>query len=132
MRAYTVDAAAFALDVSLKWLDNILSHHDVPGIAHGRQGIQRRIPVDSLLVIALARTVHQQLGTPLRRALQLAELVINAADGDIVVGSADTLPGQVRLSVDVTAMRNALESRLREGVEFGAAPRRGRPPKPRS
>ena len=132
MRAYTVDAAAFALDVPTKWLDNLLSHHAVPGVGSGRQGVQRRLSVDSLVIVALARSFHRELGASLGMAVRLASAVASRPDGDVVLNSADaTSAGTLRLIADVAAVRSTLEARLREGVEFGAAPRRGRPPRRR-
>lgn len=127
MRAYTVAATALALDMPTKWLDNVLSHHAVPGVAQGKQGLQRRIPSSSVVILAVAKAIHRELGAPIGRALELAaEAVENSQNGST---DASSSAGRlVRLTTDVGAVRSVVEARLREAVEFGAAPRRGRPP----
>lgn len=129
LRAYTVAVAAFALDAPVKWLDNFLSHHRVRGIEAGKQGIQRRIPAESLVVLAIARTLNRMLGAPLSRALELAESAVNSPDGEIQLGTDGAPMDDLRLIANVASVRRTLEDRLREAVEFGATPRRGRPPK---
>ena len=48
-RAYTVGTAALALDVPTKWLDNVLSHHSVPGVVQERQGVSRKVSLEGVL-----------------------------------------------------------------------------------
>ena len=129
MRAYTVATAALALGVPIKWLDNVLSHHRVRGVDPGKQGIQRRIPAESLVILALARAVNRSLGSPLAEALRLAESATGDPDGEVRLTPGDGQVNELRLTADVAAIRGRLEERLREAVEFGATPRRGRPPK---
>lgn len=128
MRAYTVAVTALALDVPIKWLDNVLSHHAVPGVAQGRQGLQRRLPSDSIVVLAVAKVIHRELGAPLGKALELAVETMKGGSEKHSTDAGSSVGRHVRLVVDVDAVRTVVESRLREAVEFGAAPRRGRPP----
>src|SRR5687767_7398304 len=111
-------------------MDNVLSHHSIPGLTIGRQGLQRRIPAETLVVLAIAKRIHRAVGAPLATALELAAAAASMPDGRVPVGSDDsTIPGDLWLSADVEAVRRTLDARLREAVEFGATPRRGRPPK---
>lgn len=128
MRAYTVATAALALDVPVKWLDNVLSHHTVPGVARGRQGLQRRLSADATVILAVARAIHRELGAPIGKALQLAVELLPAQSERDFADAGSSVGKHVRLAVDVDAVRSIVESRLREAVEFGAAPPRGRPP----
>ncbi len=52
-RAYTIATAALTLGTTAKWLDNVLSHNRVTGVAQERQGVSRRLTVEGLLVLAL-------------------------------------------------------------------------------
>jgi hypothetical protein len=72
-RAYTIATAALALGTNVKWLDNVLSHNRVTGVAQDRQGIARRLTVEGLLVLGLAVLLIQELGLPTHRAIALAE-----------------------------------------------------------
>lgn len=130
MRAYTVAVAAFALNVPVKWVDNVLSHHRIPGLATGKQGVQRRIPTETLVVLAIAKLIHRAVGAPLAIALELAARAASTPDGRVPVGSPDSaIAGDLWLSADVESVRRTVDARLREAVEFGATPRRGRPPR---
>jgi hypothetical protein len=120
MRAFDINAAASALDVSPKWLDNLLSHHDIPGVVGGRQGVRRRISPDAILRIAVAMELARELGSPLRRALGIAEEIVEA-------GMAARGKG-FELRLDITSIADDLNSRLAEATEASAPRRRGRPP----
>ena len=119
MRAYTVGVAALALESDPKWLDNLLSHHHVPGVPRKRQGIQRQIPPDSLLVIAVAQSLIEALSIPIARALELAIELVESQ------GTAEAPPATLR--VDVRAIATRLHERLADAVEGAANLRRGRP-----
>ena len=119
-RAYTVGTVALALDVSPKWLDNILSHHRVPGVVQERQGVSRKVTADGLLQLAIAILLIQDLGIPARSALHIA--------GTLSAGSGIyRSPSDLNLSVDVPRLREKLETRLAQAVEIAPVPKRGRP-----
>ena len=120
-RAYTVATAALALQVPTKWIDNTLSHFTVQGVTQTRQGISRRLPVESLLILALALALIHDLGMPVNNAIDLAT--------QLAVGNGKTkLPFGVMLEVDIEETRVALLARLERAVEIAPLPRRGRPP----
>ena len=123
-RVYSVAAAAFALDVPPKWLDNFLSQHAVPGVVAAERGVARRIPLSALVLIAIARDLQRELGVGLGRGLEAARRLLEPDDdtGLLPIGDA----GMLR--VDVAAVRRAIEDRLVIAMEILVAPRRGRPP----
>jgi hypothetical protein len=120
-RAYTIAAAALAIGTSIKWLDNVLSHHRVSGVAQDRQGISRRLTVDALVVLALAVLLIQQFGLPISRAIALAEGL--AKNQGQFAGSQG-----LNLALDISSFRVDLLKRLETAVEIAPVPRRGRPP----
>ena len=122
-RAYSVAAAAFALDVAPKWLDNFLSQHAVPGVVAAERGVARRIPLSALVLVAIARDLQRELGVGLGRGLEAAVRLVGTDD------DASILPiGEAAvLRVDVAALRRAIEDRLVIAMEILVAPRRGRP-----
>jgi hypothetical protein len=119
-RAYTVATAALALGTSVKWLDNVLSHNRVPGVAQDRQGISRRLTVEALLVLALAVLLIQELGLPTLKAIALAE-DLATSDGRYMAQQG------LNLSLDLPSFRVRLLERLENAVEIAPVPKRGRP-----
>lgn len=121
MRLYDVAVAALAIDAPQKWVDNLLSQHDVPNVVTARRGVARRIPHSALLHLALARDAHVEIGLSVRDALHLAAQLL-AGDDDAVHVS-----GHLRVSIDRAGLERALGARLREALESAPTPRRGRP-----
>jgi hypothetical protein len=121
MRAYTVAATSVTLNVPIKWVDNVLSHHRLSGVAQKRQGVRRRITADAILVLEIALRVSRAIGTPLHRSLELANLLIAEKDASV------ELPGGLMISLDVTGIEAELSTRLAHAVEVAPSPRRGRP-----
>lgn len=119
-RAYTVGTIALALDVSPKWIDNVLSHHRVPGVVQERQGVSRKVASDGLLHLAIAIQLIQDFGIPVGNAVQIA--------GRLAAGSGTyRSPSELKLSLDVPRLRDKLETRLAQAVEIAPVPKRGRP-----
>jgi ABC-type amino acid transport substrate-binding protein len=120
-RAYTIATAALALGTSVKWLDNVLSHNRVPGVAQERQGISRRLTIEALLVLALAVLLIQELGLLTGRAIELAEELAKN-EGRFIAERG------LILGLDLTSFRVRLLESLENAVEIAPVPRRGRPP----
>ena len=120
-RAYTIATAALALQVSNKWLDNTLSHYRVQGVTQERQGIPRRLSVESLTILAVALTLVNDLETPVAKALTLATALLTS-------GGQLSLPTGAKIQVDIDHTSAALLERLEHAVEIAPLPRRGRPP----
>ena len=123
MRAYTVTATAVALGVSSKWVDNVLSHHRVPGVHQARQGIARKMTPASLLILDITLRLVRSLGVPLPLALETAQRLVDARDGGIPLSGA----ASIQIRADVVALTNDLNDRLERAVEMSPNPRRGRP-----
>ena len=119
-RAYTVATAALALDVPYKWVDNILSHHAVPGVEQQRQGVTRKLSIDGLLVLALTTFLIQELGAPAPKAIGIAEALLRNE------GRYQS-PRGLSLILDLSAFQIDLLERLEDAVEMAPVPRRGRP-----
>ena len=121
-RAYTVTAAALALGVSTKWVDNALSQHRVAGVSQEKQGVARRLSVAALVALNLSLMLIRDLSIPLGKAIVLSESMVAG------MGTVETGAGIV-VHVDLEAVRSRLHARLESAVESAPAPRRGRPPK---
>ncbi len=127
MRAYTVAAAAATLRVTLKWLDNALTHHTVAGVTQSRQGVARRLTPNAILTIEIAIRLKQSAAVPLGSALKLAAAAVR--EGDAVQGPAAVkLDDSIGLTLDLRLLRHQVASRLADAVEIAPSPRRGRPP----
>jgi hypothetical protein len=120
-RAYTVGTVALALDIPAKWIDNVLSHHAVPGVAQKRQGVSRRVSLDGVLRLGIANLLMQELGLQTANAISLAGS-LTSTDGTY------RTPAGVSLHLDLAAIRADFEARLAQAVEIAPVPRRGRPP----
>jgi dienelactone hydrolase len=120
-RAYTIATAALALGTSIKWLDNVCSHHRVPGVSQQRQGVSRRLAVEGLLVLALAVLLIQELGMAMPRAIAVAEeLAKNEGRYTVREGFS--------LNLDLSSFQARLLEKLENAVEITPVPKRGRPP----
>lgn len=121
-RAYTIATAALTIGTSVKWLDNVLSHNRVSGVAQERQGVARRLTVDGLVVLALAVLLIRELGLPTSKAIAVAEHVARNE-------GRYTVPQGLTLALDLSRVRAELLERLERAVEIAPVPKRGRPPK---
>jgi hypothetical protein len=121
-RAYTTATAALALDLPVKWVDNVISHFRISGVEQARQGIARRLSVDAVLVLSVISMLGEHLKVPTARALDIAQLLVSG-QGQL------TWPDGVQLSVDLKLIRAQLLDHLAGAVEVAPVPRRGRPPR---
>ena len=122
MRSYTVAIASLAIHAPLKWTDNIISQHAVPGVVSARRGVARRIPHHTLIRLAIVRQLHAELGLGVADALRIAAEIVDNPDASGVF-----VCGQIELSVDRPALERLLQARMRDALESAPAPRRGRP-----
>ena len=119
-RAYTVATAALALDMPAKWVDNILSHHTVPGVNQQRQGVARKLGIDGLLILALTTFLIQELGAPASKAIEIAQVLLGNE-------GRYASPRGLSLILDLSAFQASLLERLENAVEMAPVPQRGRP-----
>lgn len=121
-RAYTVATAALAIDMPIKWVDNVLSHNKLIGIRQDRQGVARRLSIEGLLVLALTALLLEELGLSTAKAIVAAEGMVNG-------GGRYSAARGVSIELDLNAFRSGLLQQLEHAVEVAPIPRRGRPPK---
>jgi hypothetical protein len=121
-RSYHVGIAAVVAAVDAKWIDNLLSRFDIPGVDHARQGVTRRISVGGLREIVLIRRLTESIGVPLPRAVTLAHQILSSPNGAVEVD-------ELALTVDLQLLDRTIEAALSDAVETIAPARRGRPPR---
>ena len=119
-RAYTVATVAVALDVERKWLDNVLTHYQVPGAGRNKQGISRRLSSETALILRIALILTAALGVPISRGIDLATKLVEGKGSYIG-------PDQVSVTIDFPAVQKLVASRLAAAVEVTPVPFRGRP-----
>lgn len=131
MRAVTSATAAETLRISRRRLDSILNRLGEAAIAKGRQGVDRRIPVQLLETLMLAVELERGLELPVVEAFERAR--------QLLASSPDATASEPRglrrlpvgehsaLLVDVDALRARVEEHLGTAIESVVKPRRGRP-----
>lgn len=122
-RFYHAEIARHAANVDPKWVDNLLSHFDIPGVDGGRQGAVRRITLDGIYHVALIRRLNRDLGVSVSAAVTLASRLLASESARETVGP------WVELRVDRGALEHEIDRRVSEAVEASTPPRRGRPPR---
>ena len=123
MRSYHVDIAEYVTVAERKWIDNILSHFDIPGVVSSRRGSPRRITPTGIYHIALARQITRELNTTLSAAVALAQRLLQSDAGELPVCRG------LSLRFDPREFQAAIDLRIAEAVEAVVPARRGRPPK---
>jgi len=121
-RLYTITTAALTLGTSMKWLDNVLSHNRVSGVAQQRQGVSRRLTVEGLVGLAVVILLVRELGLPIAKAIAVAENLAKN-DGRYIASRG------LMLTLDLSSFRTDLLQRLENAVEIAPVPKRGRPHK---
>ena len=122
MPSYDVAVTSLAIDASLRWTDNVVTHHDIPGVSGSRRGVARKVSHHALFTLAVVRQLHLTLGMSVGDAVRMAPLLL--ADPPRRVPDS----GQLCVVLDRPALEREVERRLREALESAPAPRRGRPP----
>jgi hypothetical protein len=102
----------------LKWVDNVLSHHAIRGVGRNRQGISRRLSLDSIIELTIALRVHRAFGCSIARSLEVARLL--APSGICRIDG-------VTISVNLQEIKTRVVERLQHAVETVPVPKRGRP-----
>jgi hypothetical protein len=123
VRSYHVAIAGIVADSGEKWIDNLLSHHQLVGVDKLQRGVSRRISIAGIRQIALVRRLVQQLGVPTAVAVSLAARIWEGETGILPLGDG------LELRVDLPSLRHDIDVRVARAVESVALARRGRPPK---
>src|SRR6266545_1121432 len=105
-RTYNIALVAVTIGATPKWVDNLLSHHDIIVRApRGRQGVQRRITDEGLLAIELTRLLSHEFGVPLGRAANLSRKALESKSGSEARIATDS---GVTLVFNLTAIEHRL------------------------
>jgi len=118
-RGYTVATIALALQVPPKWVDNVLSHFEIPAVRQGRQGIARQMAPAAVMQLAIVKDLVETLRVPLARAISAARDLLS--DGHLSVGP------ELIVTVDREARWKMLAGTLELAIEAAPLPKRGRP-----
>jgi hypothetical protein len=121
MKTLSTVAAAVALGVEPKTLDNLLSREGRSLLRSGKRGRSRRIREDVLEQVAVAFVLTRDLGVSVAKGLEIAALVLASPASPVQLGSS------CALAFDVTRLRRALERSVNEALESTAERTRGRP-----
>jgi hypothetical protein len=123
-RTYSARLVALTLGVPTKWVDNLLSHHEVPGVSRVRQGVERRITDVGFLAIEATRLLATELGVPLASAVAIARAAVVARSK---TGMRFVTMSDVVVSFPVEAIEQGLRERVVAAVESLGRRPRGRP-----
>ncbi len=121
MRTLSTGAAAVALGVERKTLDNVLAREGRALLREGSRGRSRQIPVEVLERVAIALILNRDLGVALARGLELAGTILQSPASPVPVGTLGAL------SFDVHGLRQTLERSIDDALEGVAPLTRGRP-----
>lgn len=118
MRAVTTATAAAAIGLQKKALDNLLGRLDLPEVASGRQGVERRIPVTLLPELLLTAELSDQLDMPIRSAFALARRLCS---GDVSAGPF------LHVRANTASIHEEIDRQLEVAIETVVRRPRGRP-----
>ena len=122
-RAYDVRTVALALDVSVKWVDNLLSHHQLLGVTRSRQGVGRTISDDGLLAIELVRLLAD-FGLGVARAVSIVSETLAARSlGELRFVDRSG----IELTFPIALVERRLRDRMIDALDGVARVPRGRP-----
>ena len=112
-RLYHVDIARHVAAADHKWVDNLLSHFDIPGVEVGRQGSRDESPRTASDHIALVRVLTSRARTQRRRRCRAGRQTARRNRGRLAIGerprAAPRSPAfRARRSTD--AIADAVES----------------------
>ncbi len=121
MPLYNTATAAAAVGASRKWIDNLLSHNKIEGAVGGTQGVSRRLSMDAVRVIALAKEFNDALHVPIPNAIEIASALLASPSNEVRPSALLTLVA------DRASLEQQLLTRLEHAVEVTPARKRGRP-----
>jgi hypothetical protein len=122
-RSYSTRLIALTTGADYRWLDNLLSRHDLPGVSRTERGVERRISDDGVLTIELVRILNIELGVSVAAAVGISRVIQGPPAKR---GEYRTVSGLV-LTLPLDDIRQRLRARLAEATEFIANVPRGRP-----
>ena len=121
---YSVRLVALTLECDPKWVDNLLSHHSLPGVDQSGQGVERRVSDEGLVLIEATRILSTELGLPLAKAVAVvSEAARQRGDPQAAV----VMNSGVSLSLPLAALEARIRIRLVDAIDAVGRIRRGRP-----
>ncbi len=120
MPSYSIAMTALAINAPAKWIDNAVSQNTADGVMSVKRGVPRRVSRAGLLLLALARELHVELGLGVADALAKAASLLEAYENKLQLG-------HLSVSVDVEALQRDIGRRAADALESAPVPRRGRP-----
>ena len=121
MRLYRVAIASVAIEAPDKWTDNLIAHHELPGVQSRTRGVARGISWPALVHIALIRELHIRIGCSVRDAVSFAAALLASPDSMMAAGP------HLAVTFDRERFEHELHRHLVDALESAPRPRRGRP-----
>lgn len=109
-----------------RWVENLLTRFDLPGVESVGQGSARRISNLGIYHVALVARLVRSIGISLEPASALAIRLLAVGDGQPV-----PLLGELELRFDRDAFVASVDRLIADAAEATVPRRRGRPPAPR-
>jgi hypothetical protein len=122
-RSYSTRLVALTTGADPRWLDNLLSRHELPGVSKRQRGVERRITDAGVLSVELVRILNLELGVSVEAAVAIARDVSQQRGAAAEIRTASGLA----LVFPLEAIQQRLRTRLGEATEFIARVPRGRP-----
>ena len=122
-RAYSVKITALTLGVPTKWVDNVLSHHVIPGVVSERQGVERSVSDLGIRTLEIVRIATQELGASIPRSVLIATSIAGGSD------EIFRTPSGAELRFSIEAIDRRIRERLMDAIEATPRLKRGRPRK---
>ena len=123
MPSYDLRTAAFVVRAPKKWVDNVTSHHVLQGVDSRKRGVRREFSFEAVVLLAVVRSMIDELGVPVRRAVEVAEQALRNADGSV------SFPSGASFSIEQELVVRDVRQRLLEAAESVPRIHRGRPPR---
>lgn len=118
---YPTAVVAASLGVDLRTVDGIAAL--APKLHSGARGKARSFSADVVELFAIALLIRRDLGTPLARAVALAEQLMTSGGSSVRAGTL------FHLHLDRGRLQGVLRQALADAVAATSVPRRGRPPR---
>lgn len=120
-KSYHIEVARHVTEVDAKWIDNLLSHFDVAGVAGGKQGTPRRITLTGIAHIVLIQRLSSRMGVRIGEAVGLASRLMSP-------DSTISIHVGIDLSIDRDRFLDEVRRLVEQAAEAIVPARRGRPP----
>ena len=114
-RLYHVDIARHVASADHKWVDNLLSHFNIPGVDGGRRDPRDEFPPTALPTSRWVRTLNRELGLSVAAAVRVADRLLGANATELSIGNG------LELRLDLAAFRSSVERAIADGVEVDHA-----------